>query len=177
MSELRKANTDLPYFITLTVVDWIDIFTRQVYCDKIIESLNFCIKNKGLIVFEYVIMPSHIHMIVQSLDGNLNFILRDFKSFTAKQIIKEIEENHQYESRSKWLLHMFEFNAKYYRQNSKYMFWQKTNYPIELNSAHIQYQKTEYIRNNPVEAGLVTDGEFWQYSSANPNSPLRTSGM
>ncbi len=72
---------------------------------------------------------------------------------------------------------MFEFNAKYYRQNSEYMFWQKTNHPIELISSYIQHQKTEYIRNNPVEAGLVTDGEFWQYSSANPNSPLKISSM
>ena len=177
MSELRKANTDLPYFITLTVVDWIDVFTRQVYCDKIIDSLRFCVEKKGLIVFEYIIMPSHIHMIAQSLEGNLNLILRDFKSFTSKQIINEIKVNHQYESRSKWLLHMFEFNAKYYRQNSEYMFWQKTNHPIELISSYIQHQKTEYIRNNPVEAGLVTDGEFWQYSSANPNSPLKISSM
>jgi REP element-mobilizing transposase RayT len=175
MSELRKANTDLPYFITLTVVDWIDIFTRQIYCDIIIDSLKYCIANKGLIVFEYVIMPSHIHIIAQSLESNLNGILRDFKSFSAKQIINEIEQNPQYESRSIWLLNMFECKAKYHRQNTKYMFWQKTNHPIEMLSENIQYQKTDYIRNNPVAAGLVTDGEFWQYSSANPNTPLKTS--
>jgi hypothetical protein len=72
---------------------------------------------------------------------------------------------------------MFEFNAKYKRQNSKYMFWQKTNHPIEMLSSKIQHQKVEYIHNNPVASGLVTDGEFWQYSSANPNSPLITSRL
>jgi hypothetical protein len=42
MSELRKANTDYSYFLTLTVAGWIDIFTHQRYSDKIIESLKYC---------------------------------------------------------------------------------------------------------------------------------------
>ena len=57
MSELRKANTDYSYFLTLTVAGWIDIFTRQRYNDKIIESLKFCVEHKGLDIFAYVIMP------------------------------------------------------------------------------------------------------------------------
>lgn len=174
MSELRKANADYPYFLTLTVVDWIDMFTRKEYCDILIDSLKYCINKKGLIVFEYVIMPSHVHMIAQSLDSKLNEILRDFKSFTAKSIISQIKTAPQYESRSRWLLHMFEYNAKFYRQNSEYMFWQKTNHPIEVNYDQIQEQKTQYIHDNPVEAGHVTDGSYWFYSSANPDSPLKT---
>lgn len=172
MSELRKANTDLPYFLTLTVVDWIDIFTRRDYCDLIIESLKFCINHKGLIVYEYVIMPSHIHIIAQSPDAKLNEILRDFKSFTSKSILNLIKEIRQYESRSEWLLERFASNAKRYKQNQDYMFWQKTNHPIEANYDQIQEQKSRYIHDNPVEAGLVTDGSYWYYSSANPDSPL-----
>jgi hypothetical protein len=34
------------HFITCTVVQWIDIFTRPVYAEIAIESLNFCIKKK-----------------------------------------------------------------------------------------------------------------------------------
>ncbi len=177
MSELRKANTDLPYFLTLTVVNWIDVFTRKDYCDIIIDSLRFCIEHKGLIVFEFVIMPSHIHLIVQSHDAKLNDILRDFKSFTSKSITNLIEETPQYESRSNWLLTMFADNAKRYKQNQKYMFWQKTNHPIEVNYDQIQEEKTRYIHDNPVEAGHVTDGSFWYYSSANPESPLVTSRL
>ena len=39
----------LPHFITATVVDWIDIFTRQIYRDIVIESLEYCINNKGIL--------------------------------------------------------------------------------------------------------------------------------
>lgn len=39
MSELRKANTESPYFITLTIVDWVDVFTRKEYKDIIIKNL------------------------------------------------------------------------------------------------------------------------------------------
>ncbi|ESU27124.1 transposase [Flavobacterium limnosediminis JC2902] len=44
------------HFITATVVDWIDVFTRKHNRDCIIECLDFCIKNKGMILYGYVIM-------------------------------------------------------------------------------------------------------------------------
>ena len=77
-------NQTLPHFITATVVDWIDIFTRQTYRDSVIESLDYCIKNKGMILYGYVIMSNHIHLIIQSEDGKLSDLIRDFKKFTAK---------------------------------------------------------------------------------------------
>jgi REP element-mobilizing transposase RayT len=122
-------------------------------------------------VFAYVIMPSHLHMVVRNVNGNLNHIIRDFKSFTAKQILKMIEFENG-ESRKKWLLQLFSYYAKFHKQNKNYLFWQKTNYPIELDYNEIFDQKVGYIHNNPVEAGYVTDPEYWYYSSANPNSPL-----
>lgn len=49
MSELMKADVEQgTYFVTLTVVDWIDVFIRPEYCAIVFESLEFCRKNKGL---------------------------------------------------------------------------------------------------------------------------------
>ncbi len=45
-------------------------------------------------------------------------------------------------------------------------FWQQHNKPIELWSAAVIDQKIEYIHNNPVEAGFVSEPEHWKYSSA-----------
>ena len=101
MSEKRKANTEYPYFLTFTVVGWIDVFTRHQYCEIILESLEFCRKHKQLEVFAFVIMSNHIHLITRQQDGKLNEVIRDFKSFTAKKIINEIETNPQ-ESRKDW---------------------------------------------------------------------------
>lgn len=77
----------LPYFMTFTVVDWVDVFTRKIYRDIVIDSLNYCIKNKGMIFYSYVIMSNHIHIIVQSKDSNLSDLVRDFKKWVAKNII------------------------------------------------------------------------------------------
>jgi hypothetical protein len=116
-------------------------------------------------------MPSHLHYIVRQTDAKLNYVIRDFKSFTAKHILQEIE-NGIGESRKEWLLHVFQYHAKYQKQNLKYQFWQKTNYPIELDTNKFIDQKVDYIHNNPLKAGLVTDAEYYVYSSANPFSPL-----
>ena len=52
--------------LTLTVVEWIDVFTRKDYRDIIIESLKYCIENEGLVVHAYVIMSNHVHLIVRA---------------------------------------------------------------------------------------------------------------
>ena len=67
------------YYLTFQVVDWIDIFTRQVYRDIIIESFKYAIENKGLHLFAYVIMSNHVHLIAQSSNGQLSATIRDIK--------------------------------------------------------------------------------------------------
>jgi hypothetical protein len=47
------------------------------------------------------------------------------------------------------------------------------NHPIELSSNAVIDQKIEYVHNNPVEAGIVTEPESYYYSSANPLFPLK----
>lgn len=165
MSELRKANTDHAFFITLTVVGWIDVFTRKDYCDLIIKNFKYCQSDKGLQIFAFVIMSNHIHLVARHDEGKLNEIIGAFKSFTAKEILKSIAEN-KYESRQKWMLYLFKVFGKKYRQNKEYMFWEKTNHPIELFSNAVIDQKIDYIHNNPVAAGIVIDPESYVYSSA-----------
>ncbi|MBN1144777.1 MAG: transposase, partial [Bacteroidales bacterium] len=74
------------YYLTFQIVDWIDIFTRQVCRDVVIESLRFAIENKNLNVFAFVIMSYHMHTIMQSGIGELSNTIRDIKKFTSKRI-------------------------------------------------------------------------------------------
>jgi REP element-mobilizing transposase RayT len=172
MSELRKANTDYPFFITLTVVGWIDVFIRNDYCDEFLNSLEYCRRHKDLKVFAYCIMSSHIHLIVANDSANLPAIIRDLKSYTAKRII-ELIKNNPVESRKEWLLHLFKYFAKYHQQNSEYQFWQKTNHPTELFTGAVFKQKLDYIHCNPMKAMIVNDECCYVYSSANPDSPFK----
>jgi REP element-mobilizing transposase RayT len=70
---------DKLHFVTLQVVEWVDIFSRERYRKIIIENLNYCIKNKGLEIYAWVIMSNHIHMLVKSTTDNLSGTIRDFK--------------------------------------------------------------------------------------------------
>jgi len=110
-------------------------------------------------------MPSHIHLIFRANKEDPTSLLRDFKKYTAKKVIEVIEENPQ-ESRKEWLLWMFERAGKKNGNISKYQFWQHNNKPIELWSTAVIRQKLNYIHNNPVKAGFVTEPTQWKYSSA-----------
>jgi len=152
------------YFITTTVVGWIDAFTRKELAHVIIESLQYCQREKGLIIYAWCLMPSHLHMIVSAKEGkNLSDIMRDLKKFTSKRIIKTIKEIN--ESRE-WLLNRFAFAAKINTKTEDYKFWQDGFHPIALYSNEFKDQKLDYIHNNPVESGIVSEPEHYNYSSA-----------
>ena len=73
------------YYLTLTVVDWVDVFTRVNHKDAIINSLKFCIKNKGLNVYAFCLMTNHLHLVVNCDDPfELKDVIRDFKKAYRK---------------------------------------------------------------------------------------------
>jgi REP element-mobilizing transposase RayT len=155
------------YFVTFTIVGWVDVFTRLECRNILIESLKYCQDNKGLLIHAYVIMGSHIHLIAtasQSSDG-LSNIIRDMKKHTAKQIIKWIEGNNK-ESRSDWLQVIFKYHAKYNNNNSTYQVWQQSNQPKACLHPRFTSQKIAYIHNNPVVSKIVEKPEDYIYSSA-----------
>ncbi len=144
---------------------WIDVFTRQAYFSILEQAINYCRAEKGMEVFAYCFMPSHVHFVFRSENEDPSGLLRDFKGYTARKLIKEIEENPQ-ESRKEWLLWMMERAGKKKSNVTKRQFWQQHNKPIELWSNKVIKQKIAYIHKNPVEAGFVTDPIDWKYSSA-----------
>ncbi len=45
------------YFVSFATVYWLDIFVRELYCKAVVESLDYCRKNKGLEIYCWCIMP------------------------------------------------------------------------------------------------------------------------
>ena len=152
------------YFLTFTVVDWVDIFTRQVYRDIVIESFKYCRQFKGLQIWAFVIMSNHIHCILSARNDNLSDILRDFKRHTASKILALIQSPK--ESRRDWMLKRFEFSALSNARNGNHQFWHHDNHAEVLTTLPFTVQKLDYIHLNPVRAGLVEKPEDWLYSSA-----------
>ena len=92
------------YFLTFTIVGWVDIFTRKECKDTIIDSLQYCNINKGLSIHAYVIMSNHIHFIVSAREGSggLSGMIRYSKKHTSKQLLSWVKESNQ-ESRKDWM--------------------------------------------------------------------------
>lgn len=153
------------YFLTLTTVGWIDVFTRKAYRDILIESLRFCQEQKGLVLFAYVIMSNHLHLIAQAKDANLGAVIGDFKKYTARKIIDAIQEPG--ESRREWLLYQLRWFAKQNRKNrSTHQLWQSGDHPVIVYSPKVIWQKLDYLHLNPVKEGWVAAPEHYLYSSA-----------
>ena len=152
------------HFITATVVDWVDVFTRKSYKDVVIESLAFCIKKKGMLLYSYVIMSNHVHLVIQSKTGKLSDLIRDFKKFTAKNILEKIQT--EPESRREWMLERFKKATETHSRNRNHQFWQYGNHAEEVYSHKFMWSKLDYIHLNPVRAGIVEKASHYRYSSA-----------
>ncbi len=159
-----------PYFLTFQIVDWVDIFTRKIYKDIIIDSFKFMIENRKFQLFAYVIMSNHVHLIAQS-EGRLSDNIRDIKKFTCVKIIETIKA--QQESRKDWLLDIFRTNGESNKANKEYQVWTHENHAVLLNSNAFIKSKVDYIHNNPVRSGIVEKPEDYLYSSARNYASLK----
>jgi len=159
----KIADQEGLYFLTFQIVGWVDLFTRKVYKDIVIESFKFCQENKELEIYAYVIMSNHIHLLARSGKGDLSGIIRDFKNYTSNKFLEVIKDKK--ESRRDWLNLVFKYHGKF-KKNQTYQIWTHKNHAEHIYSQKFIEQKIEYIHNNPVKAGIVIDTEDYLYSSA-----------
>ena len=155
---------DSAYFMTLTAVEWVDAFMRKEHKEILCNSLNHCVNEKGLEIFAYVIMSSHMHLIARAKNENLSDVMRDFKKYTSGVLLKDYRINK--ESRRDWMLDIFKKGGSVQKKKSKNQLWQYNNHAEEVYSPKFTLTKIKYIHNNPVEAGLVSRPEDYFYSSA-----------
>lgn len=153
------------YFVSFATVYWVDLFVRPEYNELLLESLRYCQNEKGLEVYGWCIMTSHVHLIIGTKDKPLQDILRDFKSYTSRKLKNEIDQ-HPSESRREWIKWMMKRAGAKNGNNKEWQLWQQHNHPIELNTNELFEQKLDYLHNNPVESGFVSESFHWKYSSA-----------
>ena len=176
MTDMYRIQPQGLYFVTLTVVGGIDVFTRHEYCDLLVENLNYCIDNKRLRVYEYSILPSRLYMIADVDEGknNLPKVLRDFKGYSSKQILRAISE-HPDENRKDWLMRLFQSYANRYQHDSEHHFWQFGNQPVDLE----KIVKKDKPIPSPIEKllkeKLIDDPRHYIYCSAYPLQRVKLS--
>jgi REP element-mobilizing transposase RayT len=161
----NKISDGYAYYLTLTIEEWIDVFTRPRYKHIIVDSLNYCIANKGLEIYCWCLMSNHLHLVACASEGSkLSDILRDFKKYTSKAIVETIKDAP--ESRRDWMLNLFWYAGKNNKKIKYFKVWQDGNDAQEIHTTFFLEEKMNYIHNNPVKAELVGRPEDYLYSSA-----------
>ncbi len=158
-----KVNPDTNlYFVTTTIVRWLNIFTSEPFFRIIIEDLNYCMSNKGLKLYGYVIMPNHVHYILSTSEGiSLSEVMRDFNRHTSRKISEALKTNNNRDN-----LRLFAQTADFDGRGNIYKIWQEGFHPMAVESDKFFMEKLQYIHDNPVRKGFVEKVEHWKYSSA-----------
>jgi REP element-mobilizing transposase RayT len=149
------------YFLTYSADEWLPIFVNEASCKIITDSLTYCQRNKHLRINAYVIMPTHLHMIVFDTDhdsARLTRTLADFRKFTGRQL-------------SDHCINHFPacFRATLREQataDRERRFWQPSRHPEAIESEPFWQQKLDYLHDNPCRKGLVRNPRDWRFSSA-----------
>jgi REP element-mobilizing transposase RayT len=161
--EMRSAykiiDKDGIYFLTSTIIEWIPVFTYKDFFEILIQSFKYCMKDKGLKIYAFVILDNHFHLIASG--ENISAIIQSLKSYTSKKIIEHLQRFNK-----NWLLNQLTYYKKQHKMNSTYQLWQEGFHPKLITTEKMLYQKIEYIHNNPVRRGYVDKPEYWYYSSA-----------
>ncbi|MDP9229256.1 MAG: transposase [Bacteroidota bacterium] len=159
----------VPYFVTLSVVDWVDIFIRPIYKNVIVDALNLFIEKNGLLVHAWCLMTNHLHLVAKAKETfQWAYILREFKRLTSKEVLAALSIETEPECRREWLLQRFQSPATLTKRTGQIHFWQDGNHPLYLETGNpeIILDRISYVHDNPVRDLVVDAAEAYIYSSA-----------
>src|SRR5262249_19837787 len=142
-SRYRFTESDGPFFLTCTVVAWMPVFTRQESVNIVLDSWKYLQASRGFVLFGYVILENHLHLIAQS--PYLSDDIGDFKSYTARRIIDFLKEK-----KATLILQQLEFFKARHKTDAQFQLWQEGSHPQAIQSKDMMRQKLEYMHNNPV---------------------------
>jgi len=146
------------YFYTATILHWQKLLQAEDYKLVIIESLKHLTEKQKIKVYGFVIMPNHIHLLLENIEMNgkeMPYV--SFMKYTGHRFLQQLRNNDQ----------RFLNNFKVDRNSRDYQFWQRGALPIEMYNRKIFEQKLDYIHLNPLQAHwqLATDPNDYRYSS------------
>lgn len=158
-SRNKVYNSRGVYFITSTVVNWLDIFDNEEKFLILVDCINYNIQNKNFKVHAYVLMKNHFHMICSGEE--ISNSIGSIKSFSAKKLLEKIQKENNEE-----FLNIFKEEKKKFKTDREFQFWQEGFYPKEILNDEELKQKIEYIHYNPVKKSYCSEAKEWKYSSA-----------
>ena len=155
------------YFLTLNVVDRIDVFTRPAYKQVVADALNHFVDLGQITIYAWCLMTHHLHLLVRTPEGNgPAYFERDFKKYTTPEILKAVDV--EMDLRKDWMIQRFEDYAKSLKRIEKLHLWQNCSSPLHIDSSQpdLLVSRIEHIHENPVRERIVDLPEAYLYSSA-----------
>lgn len=159
-SRYKIFDQDQPHFFTSTVVNWTPLFASPSIVEQIYSCWKFMQDNGRLVIYGYVIMENHLHLIASSAT-NLSKEIGIFRSYTARQIIDWLEAKN-----AEHILKQLNYYKLRHKKDRDYQLWQEGTHPEVILNEKMMLQKLEYMHNNPVKRGYVDEPTHWRYSSA-----------
>ena len=148
------------YFVTATIIEWKQLFAETAYANIVLNSLDWLRRNGRLMLFAFVLMPSHLHAIIKPQGRPIDSIIQDFGSFTAHELLKQLRSDGRDN-----LLHLF--HAERRDSRHQHSIWQDIQ-AKNVYSVDFLREKLEYIHNNPIDKQwrLASSRAEYPYSSA-----------
>lgn len=129
----HTIKTNGSYYMTMTVVGWPDVFTRKNHKQAIVDSLRYCIGQKGLNVYAYCIMTNHLHLIANCDEPfQLKDTVRDFKRHSARTVLDQILNEPK--SRRENLVSIFKNTAQTIQKARLSNFGKRATMPLSCTS-------------------------------------------
>ena len=147
------------YFSTYTILNWQHLLNSDTNKNIIINSLKYLVENKRIVLYSFVIMPNHIHLIWEICEGNrLQDVQRDFLKFTSQHFLYDLRKNSA-------LLDNYISTTK----DRKHQIWERRGLSVLIYNQKVLEQKLKYIHNNPLQNKwkLARNANDYHYSSAN----------
>jgi len=148
------------YFITASIIDWRHLFITPEFINIPLNSLAWMQQQKQILLFAFVIMPSHLHAILKPESDSIGEIVQQFGSFTAHEILKKLSQQNQKDL-------LASFQQKKRDKRHEHSIWQDIQAKNIFSMDFLQ-QKIEYIHQNPIAKDwkLAVDRADYRYSSA-----------
>jgi REP element-mobilizing transposase RayT len=154
-----KVSKDNPaLYLTSVTHHRLPIFQKDKLREIAAKAFNEARRSAGVLVFAYVIMPDHYHLLTDSI-RKPSEILRYFNGISARRVIDCLKENEFTSSLEK-------LRQETKKREYKYSLWEHHPNAFAVNSEATFMQKVNYIHQNPVRAGLVEKTEDFLFSSA-----------
>ncbi|HUF05354.1 MAG TPA: transposase [Aridibacter sp.] len=160
MTRCRSHSLNNIHFVTTATFKRLPIFKNEFACEIFLDVLEELRSAHKLKVAGYVLMPEHVHMLLNPLDVKIGVIMRKLKGKSGRLIVDWIKEQGRGAS-------LANLSIKHRTRRQDFAVWQKDYSSIDIYSAKFFGQKLTYIHRNPVEAGLCADASDWKYSSYN----------